>query len=234
MDTTDDLAAIRRDIDALDAEMRSLLRARSDLVARVAAQKAQNGSSAPLRPLREAQQMAELAAWQADAAPHLPLPGLVAVWREIIGMALAQQGGLTVTATAAALPLARAHFGASLAYQTAADAAAATAALAAPRTVAVLAAAEAVAPPAGCEIFARLPVYGAAAAFCYGPCSTEPQDDAALRLLVCRAAALPGDVAMADTAAGVLVETDAAGADPVWGRYLAATEAGADATGDEA
>jgi len=192
------------------------------LVAGVAAQKAQNGSAAPLRPLREARQMAELAAWQADAAPHLPLSGLIAVWREIIGMALAQQGGLTIVATAATMPQARAHFGASLDYQMAADADAVTARLNTARTVGVLAAAEAMAPPAGYEIFARLPVQGAVAAFCYGPRSDEAEADAALQYLVSRPAALPGDTVIVETGGRVLVETATAGPDAVWGRYLAA------------
>lgn len=220
MDTTEDLTAIRREIDALDADLRALLRARSDLVARVAAQKADSGGPV-LRPLREAQQMAELADWQRAEAPHLPLAGLQAVWREIIGMALAQQGGLQIVAMEAALPAARAHFGASLAYESVAAAEEVMAALAAPRTVGVLPVADAVQPPSGVEIFARLPLNGPATALCYAAAAAEATESAdPRRLIVQRSAAGPEDAVLADLGDRVLVETEAAGDDPVWGRYM--------------
>ena len=49
----------------------------------------------------------------------LSTAGLQAIWREIIGMALSQQGGMRIYASPAALATARAHFGASLAYENA-------------------------------------------------------------------------------------------------------------------
>ncbi|MDA9591186.1 chorismate mutase, partial [Alphaproteobacteria bacterium] len=100
------LDKIRAEIDALDADLRLRLLRRAELVAEIGAAKADNGTQgSPLRPMRRAE------------APMLSEAGLLAIWREIIGMALAQQGGITITASPQAMPAARAHFGASLEYQ---------------------------------------------------------------------------------------------------------------------
>ena len=176
MDALPDLAAIRREIDALDEKLRALLLARADLVAKVAASKAQNGGGPVLRPAREAAQMEALLAWQETDAPHLSQRGVLAIWREIIGLAIAQQGGLQIFITQASEVLARGHFGASLTYVLCATPhEAVTKLAAAPDAVAVLTRDEA----ANVDIdahdavrhFADLPFTGAgegAQAFCYG------------------------------------------------------------------
>ena len=105
------LAAIREEIDALDAQMRALLFARARLVEDVARSKAQELDTMALRPAREMQQMQVLADWHACEKPSFGLASLVAVWREIIGAALAQQGGLMVHICAQTARLARDHFG---------------------------------------------------------------------------------------------------------------------------
>ena len=108
---------IRAEIDALDADLRAKLLRRAELVADIGAAKAASGTQgAPLRPVREMQQMQALRAWQQAEAPMLSEAGLLAIWREIIGMALAQQGGITIAASAQAMAAARAHYGASLSY----------------------------------------------------------------------------------------------------------------------
>ncbi|MEC8098580.1 MAG: chorismate mutase, partial [Pseudomonadota bacterium] len=90
------LSAIRKEIDALDAQMRALLLARARLVEEVARSKAGEPETMPLRPAREMKQMQALADWHAIENPPFGLASLLAVWREIIGAALAQQGGLVV------------------------------------------------------------------------------------------------------------------------------------------
>ena len=119
----DRLNKIRADIDALDGELRELLRARLSLVAQVtlakeegakadAAQKITNPITNPMRPAREAKQMRILAAY---AAVHgLPLAALVAIWRELIGMALLQEADFTIHATPETERLARQYFGNAL------------------------------------------------------------------------------------------------------------------------
>ncbi len=216
------LDTIRAEIDALDAELRDRLLRRAQLVAEVAAAKTANGSAgAPLRPMREMQQMQALLAWQKAEAPSLSAAGLVAIWREIIGMALAQQGGVTICASDAAMASARTHFGASLDYQTASpelDELAKN-----PRLIAVLTLDEAVAPPDGVAVFARLPLIGQAQALCYGALDAETGEgndaDGAVAL-VRRAAAQAGDDIVFTGADYVLVETRAPEGDAVWGRYL--------------
>ena len=213
-----DLAALRRDIDALDADLRALLRARAQLVAKVAASKAQSGAEGALRPVREAQQMAALLAWQEAEAPDLTARGVLAIWREIISMALAQQGGLTIYATDAAMMIARTHFGASLDY-TLTDAPAAMQASGADvKAVGVVTLDEAQAPPSGAQVFARLPIIGAPTCLCYGQTDEAPANGAVM--LVERAAARDGDTVLARLADGVLVETHTPGNDRVWGHYL--------------
>lgn len=224
MDAPLDLADIRREIDALDASLRALLLKRADLVAQVATSKAQSDDDAVLRPEREAAQMAALLDWQQAEAPQLNKAGVVAIWREIISMAIAQQGGLTVCATASAMAAARAYFGASLTYCEAADAASALSAAQGKNHVCVLALHEAQAPLDGQGVFARLPVGDKPQALCYGPLALLPAT--ATSLLVRRGAAQKGDKVLATLTDGVLVETDIAGDDALWGQYRALPELG--------
>ena len=226
MDGMPDLAMLRQEIDALDNELRTRLLARAELVAKVAASKAQSGSGGALRPLREAQQMAALVDWQATEAPQLPRAGLLAIWREIIGMALAQQGGLSVYATEAAMAEARAHFGASLDYVLS-DAKTALAACAEnPRAVAVLAMAEAHAPVAPLAAFAVLPIINSsddaahkADMICYAQASDETADEA--QALVRRAAPQEGDIVLGTLAEGVLVAAEKpSDDDEIWGQII--------------
>ena len=218
MDGMPDLAALRRDIDALDGDLRALLRARAQLVAKVAASKAQSGATGALRPVREAQQMAALLAWQKTDGTDLTKAGLLAIWREIISMALAQQGGLTIYATNASLMAARAYFGASLDYVTTDAATALKACDGDGKAVAVLHLDEAQAPPRHAEVFARLPVLGPATCLCYG--QTDDTASEVALALVQRKAALDGDRVLARLADGVLVETTAPENDMIWGHYL--------------
>ena len=225
MDAPLNLADIRREIDALDAELRALLLRRADLVGQVAASKAQSDDGGVLRPEREAAQMRALLDWQKEKAPHLAKAGVLAIWREIIGLAIAQQGGLTIYVSAAGLAAARGYFGASLTYQESADARAALKSAAAEKAVAVLALGEARAPLDGQAVFARLPINEKAQALCYGPAAPVLQENEALvpqdgvTALVWREAAQSGDTVLADLQSGVLVETDKAGADATWGQY---------------
>ena len=109
----DRLDKIRADIDALDATLRELLRTRLELVAQVAAAKADAGGiKLPIRPAREAKQMRVLAAYA--QAHNVPLAALIAIWRELIGMALAQEGEFIIHAVPESEDLARAHFGSVL------------------------------------------------------------------------------------------------------------------------
>lgn len=215
---TTPLDKIRAEIDALDADLRARLLRRAELVAQISAAKTQSGTQgAPLRPVREMQQMRALRAWRDAEAPMLSDAGLLAMWREIIGMAVAQQGGITIAASGPAMPAARAHFGASLAYENYTGALGDLAENG--RSIAVLSLAEAVAPPAGVAVFARLPLIGAPTALCYGAVAQEDIDDDAVAL-VHRDAPLQGDRLLYEGADYALVETIAAGSDAVWGRYL--------------
>ena len=225
MNTKPDLAALRKDIDALDGELRQLLRARTELVSKVALSKAQNGDTGTLRPVREAQQMAALLAWQKSEAADLTAPGLLAIWREIISMALAQQGGLTIYASPAAMMAARAHFGASLDYFETDAAQALPACAATPAAVSVVALDEAQAPQGATQVIARLPVTGEAAFLCYGHNGEldEARQIPGFVWLVHRPTPQHGDSVVRQLANGVLVESqnDAPGADDsVWGGYL--------------
>lgn len=229
-----DLATLRQQIDALDNDLRTRLLARAELVAKVAASKAQSGSGGALRPLREAQQMAALLDWQASAAPQLPAEGLLAIWREIIGMALAQQGGLTIYATEAGMAEARAHFGASLDYVLSDEQTALAACAENPRAVAVLAMSEARAPVAPLTAFAVLPIISSfvdaphktehktehkTGAICYAQASDETADEA--QGLVCRAAPQDGDIVLGTLAEGVLVAAEKpSDDDEIWGQII--------------
>jgi chorismate mutase len=216
---TGKLEDIRAEIDALDAQLRAGLLRRAELVAKIAAAKAANGDiGMPLRPMREMQQMQALRAWQEAEAPMLNAEGVVAIWREIIGMALSQQGGMTIYASPAAQATARAHFGASLSYENApadlselADNA---------RAIGVLSLAEACPPPQGMAVFARLPLHGAAGCLCYGAQIDEDPTAMGEVYLVRRQAARNGDRVLFDGDDYVLVETNMADNDAIWGRYL--------------
>lgn len=216
---TGKLDDIRADIDTLDAELRAGLLRRAELVAQIAAAKAANGDAAsPLRPMREMQQMRALRAWQQAEAPLLGEAGLMAIWREIIGMALSQQGGMSIYASPDAMAVARAHFGASLTYESAptdlvelADK---------PRAIGVVALAEAAAPAEGMAVFARLPVSGPIACLCYGAHIDEDPIAAGGVYLVRRQAALAGDNIVFDGDDYVLVETRQPENDAIWGRYV--------------
>ena len=214
------LDTIRAEIDALDADLRALLLARADLVAQIAAAKAakaaDGAATSPLRPEREMQQMAGLLAWHGAHAAQLPVDGLIAIWREIIGMALAQQGGLTIYASAAAMPMARAHFGASLRYVTSNEPVQAS--LNKADALAVVELSQAIPPAAGQAILARLPLRGGPAALVYGRAAEDTPTDGVV--LVARQAVKAGERELVRLGDLVLVETDNPGDDAVWGRYL--------------
>ena len=216
---TGKLEDIRAEIDALDAELRAGLLRRAQLVGDIAAAKAANGDAAmPLRPMREIQQMQALRAWQKAHAPMLSEAGLMAIWREIIGMALSQQGGMSIYASQAAMAPKWARAGASLAYENApADISALTDK---PRAIGVLTLAEACAPPDGMAVFARLPAVGTTACLCYGVEMDEDPIAAGGVYVVRRAAARDGDSILFADDDYVLVETRAPENDAIWGRYL--------------
>ena len=162
-----------------------------------------------------------VAAWQKAEAPLLTVAGLVSIWREMIGMALAQQGGITIRASQDTMPHAREHFGASLDYETAAPRL--DDLVDNPRLVAVLSLGEATAPPTGVTVFARLPLVGAPQALCYS--ATGPEDghghEGAVSL-VCRSQALAGDHVLFTGADYTLSETTGGrvGDGCIWGHYL--------------
>lgn len=183
------LADIRRKIDALDAELCALLAARARLVADVMRAKTGDAAASPMRPERETQKLAALMAWHANAAPPFPVAGVLAMWREIIGLALAQEGGVSVVAPAEAMLAARVHFGASLAYETAGDAQQACA-RADVGSIAVLPLADDAVGAlvrhreagSAAVVFATLPLLGAPQAVCYGdvPLASVGDDDVTL------------------------------------------------------
>jgi len=194
-----ELSSLRAQIDTVDAELRALLKARADLVDHVVAAKPENTGFLPVRPWREAAQMVALADWQNDVAPTLPLSGFLAIWREIIGGSLAQQGGLTIVTTAQTQAVARAHYGASLDYQTCDTAQAAIATMHEnPRSLAVLPPEAGLVSgllenaPNGACVFALLPVLTPVTALCYGAVPLE-LDMPGLTLLRLEAAAMQPD-----------------------------------------
>jgi chorismate mutase len=219
---TGKLDDIRAEIDTLDAELRAGLLRRAELVAQIAAAKAaHNDAAMPLRPMREMQQMRALRAWQQADAPMLSGAGLTAIWREIIGMALSQQGGMSIYASPSAFATARAHFGASLTYESAPNDLAELADK--QRAIAVLSLSEATPPPDGMAVFARLPVDekgDAVTCLCYGAQIDEDPIAAGGVYLVRRAAALDGDNLLLKGDNDVLVETRQPENDAIWGRYL--------------
>lgn len=109
-----DLAALRREIDAIDDQLHDLLMQRSRLTARVQAAKGA-GSALFLRPGREAQILRRLLARHEGPLRRVALAGL---WRELVSGLYHLQGGLEVAVYGGAqrLPLweaARGHFGVS-------------------------------------------------------------------------------------------------------------------------
>ena len=114
---------------------------------------------------------------------------------------------------------ARAHFGASLEYETAAPRL--DDLVDNPRLVAVLSLDEATAPPAGVTVFARLPLVGVPQALCYsaiGPEDGRGHEGAVS--LVCRSQALAGDHVLFTGTGYTLVETGRVDDGCTWGRYL--------------
>lgn len=110
------LADIRHEIDAVDREIFDCLLRRSELIKSVSQIKAATGIKAPLRPRREAEQLAQLTQWYTAVQTDMPLASIISIWREIIGAALAQQGGLRVHVTESTALAARLYFGASIDY----------------------------------------------------------------------------------------------------------------------
>ena len=203
------LAAIREEIDALDAQMRALLLARARLVEDVARSKADARETMALRPAREMQQMQALADWHASEKPPFGLSSLLAVWREIIGAALVQQGGLIVHICAATARMARDHFGVAAQYQTHDSAADAVRACDSdPRSVAVVPLETDFTPAGAAGVFARLPILEKPVALCYGAVSFEPSETMVtlVRARVSQAQAVEGGVIMAQYGQDALIE----------------------------
>ena len=203
------LAAIREEIDALDAQMRALLFARARLVEDVVRSKAQELDTMALRPAREMQQMQVLADWHAREKPSFGLASLVAVWREIIGAALAQQGGLMVHICAQTARLARDHFGVAAQYvehENAADAVRACDTT--PRSVAVIPLEADLTTTGTAGVFARLPILETAAALCYGPVAFDLSETMAtlVRARVSEAQIVEGGVIIAQYGEDALIE----------------------------
>ena len=220
------LTAIREEIDGLDAQMRALLLARARLVEEVARSKAGEPEIMALRPAREMQQMQALADWHASEKPPFGLTSLLAIWREIIGAALAQQGGLTVHICAATARLARDHFGASAHYHehdSADDSLRACDAN--PRSVAVLPLAAQFTPAGAAGVFARLPILEQPGALCYGAVVFEPGDTMVTlaRAPVSQAQAVEGGRILAQQGQDALIEIGASlHADEIANKYGAA------------
>ena len=135
-------------------------------------EKAEKGDTKTWGEKSEADKIRERGEWKKTAAQDLNLDSWEAMWREIIGMALAQQGGLSVYTVAPTQAIARAHFGASMDYQLAATPAQAMAAIDA-KSVAIMALDQALAPAPQQQVVARLPAIGPAQALCYGMCGEE-------------------------------------------------------------
>ena len=94
------IADIRRQIDAMDAEMHALLMRRGELIAMLQAAKGvgEPGGTMAMRPAREAQMLRNLVARHEGA---FPLPSLERIWREIIGSFTQLQAAFRVVLTGA-------------------------------------------------------------------------------------------------------------------------------------
>ena len=212
------LAAIREEIDYLDAQMRALLLARARLVEDVARSKADASENIALRPAREMQQMQALADWHASEKPPFGLSSLLAVWREIIGAALVQQGGLIVHICAATARMARDHFGVAAQYQTHDSAADAVRACDSdPRSVAVILLETDFTPAGAAGVFARLPILEKPVALCYGAVSFEPSETmmTLVRAPVSQAQTVEGGVIMAQYGQDALIEIGSSWSGPL-------------------
>jgi chorismate mutase len=110
------LEAVRKRIDAIDADLLRLVDERAALAKDVAAAKAAAGDAGKfgLRPAREAQLLRRLLAARKTASPSL----IVRIWRELIGDSLATQGPFRLAVwggrdAARTVELARLRFGAA-------------------------------------------------------------------------------------------------------------------------
>ena len=212
------LAAIREEIDAVDAQMRALLVARARLVEDVARSKAGAPETIALRPAREMQQMQALADWHASEKPTFGLSSLLAVWREIIGAALVQQGGLIVHVCATTARMARDHFGVAAQYQTHDSADDAVRACDGdPRSVAVILLETEFTPAGVAGVFARLPILEKPVALCYGVVSFEPSETMVtlVRAPVSQAQTVEGGVIMAQYGKDALIEIGSSWSGPL-------------------
>ena len=212
------LTAIRDEIDALDGQMRALLLARARLVEDVARSKADASETMALRPAREIQQMQALADWHASEKPPFSLSTLLAVWREIIGAALVQQGGLIVHICAATARMARDHFGVAAQYQTHDSATDAVRACDSdPSSVAVIPLATNFTPAGAAGVFARLPILERPNALCYGSVSFKPSETTVtlVRAPVTQAHVVEGGAIMAKYGQNALIEIDSSLIEPL-------------------
>jgi len=212
------LAAIREEIDSLDAQIRALLLARARLVEDVARSKADAPETIALRPAREMQQMQALADWHASEKPPFGLLSLLAVWREIIGAALDQQGGLIVHICAETARMARDHFGVAAQYQTHDSADDAVRACDNdPRSVAVILLETGFTPAGEAGVFARLPILEKPAALCYGVVSFEPSETMVtlVRAPVSQTQTVEGGIIMAQYGQDALIEIGSSSSGPL-------------------
>lgn len=111
-----ELETLRREIDALDREMHTLLMRRFEVTGRVAALKRSQQSANNWRPGRQAQLLRALVGRHNGSCPDA---ALVRVWQEIMGASLALQGSFSVGIFADRAGelwnLARDHFGSYIA-----------------------------------------------------------------------------------------------------------------------
>ena len=111
-----ELESLRREIDALDREMHTLLMRRFEVTGRVAALKRSQQSANNWRPGRQAQLLRALVSRHNGSCPD---SALVRVWQEIMGASLALQGSFSVGIFADRAGelwnLARDHFGSYIA-----------------------------------------------------------------------------------------------------------------------
>jgi chorismate mutase / prephenate dehydratase len=111
-DQADSLAVLRREIDAVDAELHRLLIRRGEVIERLIAAKRGAPTGSAFRPDREAEMITRLAARHSG---RLPLATVEHIWREIIGTFTQLQAPFRVHAAATGRPeardLLRFHFG---------------------------------------------------------------------------------------------------------------------------
>jgi len=178
--TPNPLDDIRADIDAIDRGIFDLLVRRSARVSDVARAKSEFADRVPLRPLREASQMMSLMDWHKEAGLDYPQVSVLAIWREIIGASIAQQGGMVIVTTPDGLAAARAYFGSALTYNcvpSEAEVLSAAIALDAVGVVGIDTYPEWYDKvPEGGSFFARLSVVDADNFICFGKLSEEDMD----------------------------------------------------------